>query len=93
MRNNMFSNDDVVCDASGGGGSCVAMMGWARLIRCCFSFARSASYCTTDLSDVAGTMNILRKEEKDPFELLAIVSKIARNLSSEKVRQQSYVRR
>ena len=42
---------------------------------------------------VAGTMNILRKEEKDPFELLAIVSEITRNLSSEKVCQHSSVRR
>ena len=36
--NNMFSNDDVCDAAAGGGGSCVAMMGWTRLIRCCFSF-------------------------------------------------------
>eukprot|EP00956_Cyclotella_meneghiniana_P007995 scaffold10655_cov51-Cyclotella_meneghiniana.AAC.2 len=51
--------------------------------------------CATSsfFSVVAGTMNILRKEEKDPFELLAIVSKITRNLSSEKVCQQSSVRR
>ena len=57
------------------------------------SFARSTS--TTDFSsDVVGTMNILQKEEKDQFELLAIVSKITRNLNSEKVVcQHSSVRR
>eukprot|EP00956_Cyclotella_meneghiniana_P024544 scaffold49416_cov55-Cyclotella_meneghiniana.AAC.4 len=90
----MFSNDDVCDAAAGGGGSCVAMMGWTRLIRCCFFvlFARSTS--TTDFSsDVAGTMNILRKEEKDEYELIAIVSKITRNLNLEKVCQHSSVRR
>ena len=68
-------------------------MDWVDPLLLFVLFARST--ITTDFSsDVAGTMNILQKEEKDQYELLAIVSKITRNLNSEKVVcQHSSVRR